>query len=597
MSTAANLRDSLQKINSEIEIHFRPVRWPTTVGVDFTLPDATETEQAKTEFIANRRIHSLKQATVVAHFLFQVTNTSQDRSIIDDDELFDIFFSNNLGIGRWLETKIGFTRIMRGLTKSYLEYPAKETTSDLNFSGGFHKLREFILRHVGDLPSGPKCPKWISIILQNFQLFSENPCGVFASEIIESGASTRFEEIVSVFDVSESSWFRKEIIAAQIRSVVDSDDVAFIFHLEGSLANISKLHIMKVALFSAIINRYANLRDPMRNHQLAERAIEWLGHPWIPTSEAGWYFVDSAARGMISAWLKDDYVTAFFTKLSDDRLSDTRRLNFWRRYIRSMTQVRFAIGTSVRDARDSDLRALIAKMRGLTSYLESSENAFLISFEKLLIVEFSKSGNACYLYAVTNGIPFDTSRALKTQVNAPNSLKYKGDDFLPPFLHQDRPDTWEVRMEIMLRTQYGIFPDEASASQNSGDVAKTNNLKLKTVSHHAKDGEPAEGISNSARSNLDFAMRSSMERNHNGEFEPIVGEKNGSIFNWFKAKKMPFSMLNLFALTQADNIVVVDNLEDGGYLWVRADLSDPDRNEALSAWGFEYMPNQGWSRS
>jgi len=53
---------------------------------------------------------------------------------------------------------------------------------------------------------------------------------------------------------------------------------------------------------------------------------------------------------MVADWLKLEFIETFFTKLAEDGLGDPRRMNFWKRYVKSIDHIEFALGSSARNS-------------------------------------------------------------------------------------------------------------------------------------------------------------------------------------------------------------------------------------------------------
>ena len=185
-------------------------------------------------------------------------------------------------------------------------------------------------------------------------------------------------------------------------------------------------------------------------------------NPWLPSNKTAWQRVSEDARQMVSNWLKGEFIEAFFTKLAQDGTSDRRRVNFWKRYVKAIDHVDFALGPTARNSRDPDFKVLKEKMKGLLWYLDASgnNNAFIMRMGKLVVVEFSDMGNALYAYRDDQGLPFDLTKPLALPVNARNSLKNSARR-RNKLTHKDGINgysEWEDRFENWLRSE-GVSPE------------------------------------------------------------------------------------------------------------------------------------------
>ena len=165
---------------------------------------------------------------------------------------------------------------------------------------------------------------------------------------------------------------------------------------------------------------------------------------------------------MVSDWLKLEFIETFFTKLAEDGLGDRRRMEFWKRYVKAIDNIEFALGSTARNARDRDFVALRKKMEGLICHLDAagSNNAFIMRMGDLVAVEFSGMGNALYGYDARRTVPFDTAEPLRLPQYDHNSLKQKNRSILW-LSHQDGINgwaKWEQMFDAKLREEFGIKP-------------------------------------------------------------------------------------------------------------------------------------------
>jgi hypothetical protein len=261
---------------------------------------------------------------------------------------------------------------------------------------------------------------------------------------------------------------------------------------------------------------------------------------------------------MVADWLKLEFIETFFTKLAQDGVGDRRRMEFWKRYVKSISHIEFALGSTARNDDDPDYVVLRDKMKGLIRYLDASgnNNAFIMSIGNLVAVEFGGMGNAFYGYDSRAPRLFDTLKPLRLAVNARNSLKH--DAHMLKMSHQDgihNWDKWEHMFEATLRKEFSIEPG-AAAPQVRRVPAPT-----------AVAPPSAEAI----------AARQQAEA-------------------WAAAADLsqPYSRAALNKLANRQGFQVDDKTPQGGSLWVRTDASVEHVTRMLTRWGFQHKPGKGW---
>ncbi|XCY17547.1 EH signature domain-containing protein [Burkholderia sp. Ed8] len=261
---------------------------------------------------------------------------------------------------------------------------------------------------------------------------------------------------------------------------------------------------------------------------------------------------------MVSDWLKLEFIETFFTKLAEDGLADRRRMEFWKRYVKSIDDIEFALGSTARNSREPDLVALRKRMKGLTRELDASgaNNAFIMTMGKLVAVEFSGLGNAFYGYDASRSLPFNTSQTLKLGKNERNSLKQSKSMLW--LKHGDGIhgwNRWEEMFEATLRESFQILPS-AETLRASGRAKAAN--------------EPTKSTSNvSSRENV------------------------GSSQNRTEAHES-YSHVALKRFAATHGLQIEDRTALGGNLWVRGGEGDERVGRVLMEWGFRVKPGKGW---
>jgi hypothetical protein len=182
----------------------------------------------------------------------------------------------------------------------------------------------------------------------------------------------------------------------------------------------------------------------------------------------------SAPVPVISEQLKREYIETFFTKLAEDGLANSRRMNFWMRYVNCVLHIQFALGTAALTAltsSDPDMVALHGKLEGLISELDApANNAFIMDMGKLTFVEFGNMDNALYGYKSEN-LPFDTKQLLRLGLDQPNSLKRGNTKRIFKKSHRDGARLWEDVFQDVLAKQFDLRPSGETPTNVSINIS------------------------------------------------------------------------------------------------------------------------------
>ena len=320
------------------------------------------------------------------------------------------------------------------------------------------------------------------------------------------------------------------------------------------LALLANNNVLRDRGLVMLLDRYVKVLGLHLHQELRDSSVQWWGNPWLPSNETRWGGVVGDARTMVSDWLKLELIEAFFTKLAEDGMGDRRRMEFWKRYVKSINRIEFALGSTARSSRDPDLVILREKMRGLTRHLDAAgtNNAFIMTMGNLVAVEFSGMGNALYGYDAAQSLPFDTSAPLRLPQFERNSLKQKSQAILW-ISHQDGIngwDEWEQMFEATLRKSFGIEAGNAAPQGPHPSMPRESAAPATSTRTASHGGDPA-------------------------------------IFE-------PYSRGALNRFTRRFGLEIDDKTSQGGSLWVRTGAEDAYTSKVLSRWSFNYKPDKGW---
>jgi hypothetical protein len=499
-------------------------------------------QEAVQKFWEKQKFETLKDARLVS-FGLCVPGNSYGVPIMEDRRRFLAVLDDNTGVGQWGDKPRWYRRCYQGLMRSFFTYDAKVKEAPAVGKKNWADLQDYLQGKVLNIVDQTNNPDWVTLTLENQQLFGDSPCTPYTDEVLSGNMST-VDHICEKLGIMKSSWFHRELVFAQIQQATALKHDRFIELVPPLLKLLLENLVLRDKGLILLLDKYASAAHLGVNEPLRNASVEWWGNPWLPSNETRWGGVAQATRQMVSEWLKREFVEAFFAKLAQDGIGDRRRANFWLRYVKSMGNIQFALGSKALKSRDRDLEVLRKKMYGLYTELKTtdrSNNAFIMTIGNLVAVEFGGLGNAFYGYDTREKLPFNASIPLVTTVNAQNSLKHK--ERILWMQHQDDIkgwDNWEEMFEATLRTHFGINPDSTHRP------AYRQNLTQKTP----KSPDSQRDFSYAAL--CDFAQE-----------------------HGFKIED--FSKVN-------------------GNLWVRTDNSNLFINRALVKWQFRYKPGKGWWR-
>ena len=122
-----------------------------------------------------------------------------------------------------------------------------------------------------------------------------------------------------------------------------------------------------------------------------------LGDLRLPHRRANWAMVDPPAQRRFLEWLSRADIVFFFEHALPQRLDPHRRKDFWLRYVGRIQQSRPLLSAEDR----ARLRAVLNQkpLENMNiGHIDEMTSAFILGFGDLWVVEFSRPGNACYVY-------------------------------------------------------------------------------------------------------------------------------------------------------------------------------------------------------
>jgi hypothetical protein len=131
------------------------------------------------------------------------------------------------------------------------------------------------------------------------------------------------------------------------------------------------------------------------------RIDDRLGDPRLIRNQANWRTMTEAAREKYLAWLAVETLQFFFDAVVPKNDENRRRADFWLRYAQRPGLIKdFQVALSEEDI--ILLRHSKQKLPGYSRVLGGNSSAFLMVFTALetdyVIIEFSETGNAAYIY-------------------------------------------------------------------------------------------------------------------------------------------------------------------------------------------------------
>lgn len=441
-------------------------------------------------------------------------------------------------------------KVWRGLLSSYFAYLGPYS-SDPNGRTNWMALRAFLRDSFHRIyERKPYKPEWMRALFENQNLLEDTPCAQYVDNTLQGddGAIKRLKESLLI---PETSWVMAEIVRAKVERACSNDDASF----KRSISQLCEL-LRDHELYSntgliAVLTRYYALSDTSENRELGTLAVDLWGNPKLPLSHR-WSQVSPDVKRMVLKWLISKDLTIFFDLFSKDHDADQdkRRLKFWMRYLDHISDAYFVLGSHAANSFDADYVEMRHSNKGRICLLEQGgspkNNAFVMLIDRYAIVEFGRTGNACFCFDLDN-LPFRLeSPRLRGDSSQLKHASYAGCKFR--LTHNDGHMRWEGAFEEELG-KLGIIP----GSVQSHDFRR----KFRIRSEPGRHSQNARAV----------------DRPPNGE---------------------SFSMDELKDFVGRFELEVYDLRPKGGNLWVKPDIESIAVARQLEKWGLRRKLGKGW---
>lgn len=389
--------------------------------------------------------------------------------VLEDDQLFGRVHQEVVGR---IEQQTLSRRDWLALCFSYFGYDVGKPDDNPNWcllrediDCGFDAVRQRLGREK----------EWMRIVAHYRELFGEGAGTLLAEEIFE-GKIQDLSALQAIAQIPDNSWLWRRIFAVLLSRIFNLDDATFVQRLP-ELVQLGQLNTRYLNdVLSACLTRYYHSR--YREHSsplLKQAALEHWGSPQMRSKQNAWLqYVEQPVCAMVVAWFAKEDLEHFFTLLKGEAEVDQSRLFYWLRFANQMSYTRIVMGSDAWHDRGSDFVAFREKNKGRLSQLTggpSHNNAVVMQIGNYFFVEFSGTGNACYVYRADTA-PFNPDKKvlglateLKQQHRALKRMSHS-----PAPRRTNLVEGWLDKFDVELRA-LGIVPQSSGGGSSSAKTA------------------------------------------------------------------------------------------------------------------------------
>ena len=287
--------------------------------------------------------------------------------------------------------------------------------------------------------------KWMSVLAEYPELLRHEPTKSFVKEFLSDKKEKNVANTLESLRLASNSWFWDNLIRTTIQSVKTMQQDEYLRLIPRFLNLADKHPIYKSEVLVALLDRYSKTSIHHQVHEVLKQvALNQWGNPQYESS-AGWRNVSTNVKNMVIQWFVRADLEAFFNLFS--QTADINRFNYWINFIDKISFSQIFLGSSAMRSKQIEHKKFIELNKGrLKELIDSTptNNAFMLKIDNVYVIDFSDTGNACFVVSKVPYTETDKKISLFTLKPYDNLLKLS------------HTPGWQLRFDEKL-AELGIF--------------------------------------------------------------------------------------------------------------------------------------------
>ena len=317
------------------------------------------------------------------------------------------------------------------------------------------QLRDILNTNRSGIYKDLKRPKkWMNTLVDYSEILSNSPTKSFVKKFLQEQDTSSLSSELESLKMAPNSWFWDDLIKSSVQSISGMNEQDYLKIIPRFLYLAEQNVLYTTDILIALLERYARTSERAKVHEVLKHlALDQWGNPQYDSS-AGWNNVNADTKRMVIQWFVRADLEAFFTLFSTT--ADTNRFDYWIKFIDQISFSQIFLGPSALQSRQPQHKKFRDLNRGRLKDLvdsTSSNNAFMLKMGNLYIIDFSDTGNACF---ITKKLPYQNN---KRRV----SIFELRSDYVERLIHTSG---WQKRFDESLAKR-GIFSRPLATSSNA----------------------------------------------------------------------------------------------------------------------------------
>ena len=290
--------------------------------------------------------------------------------------------------------------------------------------------------------------RWMTTLIDNSEVLTTEPTKKFVREFLQDSNDNTVAYELESLRISANSWFWDDLIHSSIKSIKTMKEDEYFQIIPRFLVLVEKNKIYTTTILAALLERYASTSQREKAHEVLKHlALDQWGNPQYE-SLAGWNNVNADTKKMVIQWFVRADLEAFFKLFS--RTADVNRFNYWIKFIDQISFSQIFLGPEALYSQRHEHMSFRHLNRGRLKELigsTPSNNAFLLKIDNVYVIDFSDTGNACFLF---NILPY---KEISPKIHVRDLKNYTHKGYIDKLGHIG---SWGERFDQRL-AEIGIF--------------------------------------------------------------------------------------------------------------------------------------------
>mgnify|MGYP000553061962 FL=1 len=318
-----------------------------------------------------------------------------------------------------------------------------------NLPSNWIQLRKILDENKSSIFKASTRPKkWMTTLIDNSEVLTTEPTKKFVREFLQDSNDNTVAYELESLRISANSWFWDDLIRSAIKSIKTMKEDEYFQIIPRFLVLLEKNKIYATDILAALLERYASTSQREKVHEVLKHlALDQWGNPQYESS-AGWNNVNADTKKMVIQWFVRADLEAFFKLFS--RTADVNRFNYWIKFIDQISFSQIFLGPEALYSQRHEHMSFRHLNRGRLKELigsTPSNNAFLLKIDNVYVIDFSDTGNACFLF---NILPY---KEISPKIHVRDLKNYTHKGYIDKLGHIG---SWGERFDQRL-AEIGIF--------------------------------------------------------------------------------------------------------------------------------------------